>query len=272
MKEAQNMVDSIDQLENGTPGDLIITLKGVFSKSIKCTVQPSRDKERGWFHGVPRLSEDQKKDLSYFTTPDSKLVLVDGMTFDLRDEVQKANWEWVKHSNMVAMSYDECQRSSQAQFYVHISGREAREANKISDFKYKAMKYIMEDSPTNYENRALILDNDLAGESPEEIKKILVDIATRQPLRVIAAYEAKNLNIKLLYLQAVQRNIIKKEEGMMLFGSTILGMNMEGALAFLQTKDHFKILEMLEKEVEVSVALMSESNPGKPKKNYNFNK
>jgi hypothetical protein len=173
---------------------------------------------------------------------------------------------------MVAMSYDECQKSRQAQFYVHIAGREAREQNKISDFKYKAMKHIMEDSPVNYENRALILDNDLSGESPEEIKKILLDIAARQPLRIIAAYEAKNLNIKLLYLQAMQRNILEQKEGMILFGSNILGVNMEGALAYLQTKEHNKILELLEKEVETSVALMAESNPGKAKKAYNFNK
>jgi hypothetical protein len=260
----------LEQLENGTAKDKVITLKSVF-KNGKYTVQPAKDLVKNWFHGIPRLSEDQKRNLDYFTTPDSKLTLVDGIEFDLNDEVGQANWKWVKHLPCVAMSFEACQKTPSAQFYVHIAGREARESNKNSELKYKAIKYIMEDSPVNYENRALILDNDLTGESPEEIKNILIGIAERQPLRVIAAYEAKNFNIKLLYLKAKAKGLIKSQDGMILFGSNILGVNMEGALAFLQTKEHEQILKLLETEYEVSNSLTAEENKS-DKKLFNFNK
>jgi hypothetical protein len=268
-----------EQLENGTSSDKLIVLKSVF-KNGKYTVQPAKDLVKNWFHGVPRLSEDEKKKLDYFTTPDSKLILIDGMEFDLNDPVAVENWKWVKHLPCVAMSFEEAQKTPSAQFYVYIAGREAREANKNSDLKFKAIRYIMEDSPVNYENRALILDNDLAGESPEEIKKILIEIAERQPTRVIAAYEAKNLSIKLLYLKARQKGIVKSQDGMILFGSNVLGVNQEGALAFLQTKEHSQILDLLEKEVEISNSLELSSKTedfketksnNKDNKNFNWN-
>lgn len=136
----KELTTNIDQIENGTVTDKVITLKSVF-KAGKFTVQPAKDLVKNWFHGVPRLSEDEKKNMPYWTTPDSKLVLVDNMEFDLNDEIHAANWKWVKHLPCVAMSFEEAQRTPSAQFYVYIAGREAREANKTSDLKYKAVKY-----------------------------------------------------------------------------------------------------------------------------------
>jgi len=267
---SKELSTTIDQIENGTAADKIITLKSVF-KAGKFTVQPAKDPTKNWFHGVPRLSEDEKKNLNYWTSPDSKLVLQDNYEFDLNDEIHAANWKWVKHLPCIAMSFEEAQKTPSAQFYVYIAGREAREANKTSDLKYNAIKYIMEDSPVNYENRALILGSDLAGESPEEIKKILIEIAERQPTRVIHAYEAKNLSIKLLYLRAKQKGIIKMQDGMILFGSNVLGVNEEGALASLQSTDHKEMLKLLGDEVETSLRLESDET-GKSKKSWNFNK
>jgi len=250
----------------------IITLKSVF-KNGKYTVQPARDKTKNWYHGVPRLSEDQKRNLEYWAEPNSKLVLEDNFKFDLNDPIAEANWEWVKHLPCVAMSFEECQKTPSAQFYVFIAGREAVKTNQIHDIKFKAIKYIMEDSPVNYENRALMLDNDLVGESPEEIKNVLLGIAERQPLRVIAAYEAKNSHIKLLYLKAKEKNIIELKDGVVLFGSHILGVNQEGALAFLQTKEHEQILKLLEKEVEIRLSLEAEnSGSASNKQKFNFQK
>jgi len=249
----------------------VIVLKSVY-KNGKYTVQPAKDPVKNWFHGVPRLSEDQKRNLEFWTTPESKLTLVDGMEFDLNDEIQSANWEWVKHLPCVSMSFDECQKTPSAQFYVHIAGREAREANKTSDLKFKAMKYIMEDSPVEYENRALLLDNDLTGESPEEIKTVLLGIAERQPTRIIAAYEAKNANIKLLYIKAKQKGILEIKDGVILFGSYILGVNQESAIAFLQTKEHEQILKLLEKDVEVHINLEAQNATNSKSKQFNFSK
>jgi len=247
----------------------IIVLKSVF-KNGKYTVQPAKDPKTNWFHGIKRLSEDQKRNLKFWTSPDSKLTLVDGIEFDLNDEIQAANWEWVKHLPCVAMDFDSCQKTPSAQFYVHIAGREAREANKATDLKFRAMKYIMEDSPSEYENRALLLDNDLTGESPEEIKTVLLGIAERQPTRIIAAYEAKNSNIKLLYIKAKQRNIIEQKDGVITFGSYILGVNQDSAIAFLQAKEHDQILKLLEKDVEVHIDLEGASSS--KSKQYNFSK
>ena len=261
---------TLEQLEEGTPTDKIIILKSVF-KNGKYTVQPAKNPDKNWFHGVPRLSEDQKKTLDYYVTPESKITLVDGITFDLSDEVQAANWNWVKHCATVCDSFEEVQRTPGAQFYVFMAGREARVANKVSDLKYRAQKHIMEDSPLNYENRALVLDSDLTGESPEEIKQFLLGIAEKQPVRIIAAYEAKDLSIKLLFIRAEKAGSIIQRDGMYLFGNTILGTSRDASIALLRTKENNEILSLLEQEVKNKLILDAESSSSKPK-TYNFNK
>ena len=72
---------SLEQLEQGTPTDKVIRLKSVY-KIGKTTMQPVAD-GHGWYKGIPRLSEDDKKALKYWAEPTSKFTIKDGTTFDL---------------------------------------------------------------------------------------------------------------------------------------------------------------------------------------------
>ena len=72
-----------------------------FFKTGKTTVQPVKD-GMGWYLGVPRLSEEDKRKLTHWAEPESKFVLKDGVTFDLTDNAQKITWDWVKHSPCIA--------------------------------------------------------------------------------------------------------------------------------------------------------------------------
>lgn len=268
MKELLNL----EQREEGSTSDRVIILKSVFAnKGSRFTVQPAKDPVKNWFLGIPRLSEDQKKTLEYFATPESKLVLTDGYKFDLNDPIQKANWDWVKHCACVCDSFDAAQRTPNAQFYVHIPGREARQSNDEATLRYRAVKHVMEDSPSHYENRALLLDRDMSGESPDEVKQFLLETAERTPRKIIAAYEAKDLGIKLLVIRAEQKGILVKKDGVVTFGPHILGVSIDSAIAFLRSPEHKTILDLLSKDVENSLEIEAETT-GKEKKSYNFNK
>lgn len=191
----------VDQLANGTSTDKVITLKSVY-KNGKHTVQPAYDPSISWFAGVDRISEDEKKNLEYFVTVsndpakahlNTKLVLKDGMEFDLANStVDRINWAWVRHLPCIAMSFEEAQRGK-ALFYVHIEGREAEKDNKKTELAFEALKHVMEDPTTNYENRALLLGQDMTGETPANVKKFLLEQCKKNPEKVLSVYRSKTM-------------------------------------------------------------------------------
>ena len=238
-----------DQLQNGTTADRVIELKAVFK--TKHLVNPAFDRKLNWYAGIPRLSDEDKRSMKFFTTPESKLMLEDGLTFDLNDEVDTANWEWVKHLPIVASSFEDAQQSKVAQFYVHIEGKESRKKNASSELVFKAMKYVLEGSPVNYENRTLLLGFDMEGEAPETVKEFLLEQASdkRTAKKIRRIYTSNSVSIQLLYLKAKKENIIVSgDNGIIKFGVQVLGMNDDSAIAFLQMKENKELVSLIERD------------------------
>jgi hypothetical protein len=244
----------IDQLENGTSRDKIIIIKSVF-KTGKHTIQPSFDTSINWWAGVERLSEEDKRSRTYYVTVgeqgdrsklNTKITLRDGLVFDLNNDVDRINWNWVKHSPVLAMSFSDAQQSK-ATFYVHIEGREAQAKNNLVERKFKAMEMVMKDSPTNYENRALLLGMDMTNEHPEVIKDYLLETANKNPDQMLRIYRDKSMRINLLFVTAKKQGKITFSNDVYRYGSTILGTTEESCIAYLQ--DNRDILDLLDRDV-----------------------
>jgi hypothetical protein len=264
----------IDQFANGTSDTKIITIKSVY-KTGKQTIQPAYDPTTNWYAGVARLSEEQKKGLTYFVRVgetgensrfNTKLVLKDGYEFNLNKEVDKINWEWAKHCKEIALSLEDAQKGK-ALFYVHIEGRESASRNSRSELAYEAMTHVMKDMPSNYVNRALLLGMDMALEHPETVKEYLLDVAKNTPEKIIRVYRDKGMKINLLFVKAKQKNIITTggPDNVIKFDHIILGTTEEGCIAYL--KENKDILELLERRVNPeyfaeSTVKKSEENTG----------
>ncbi len=269
-------------------GKAIIELKGS-SKTSKHTVQPAWDSTISWWAGVPRLSEDDKKKLDFWIDEKTKIVLKDGITFDLSKPIDAANWKWIRYCKIVAASIDDLLDTPEAMFYVHIEDREAKQKNTRSMNKFEAQKFVIEDSIENYASRCLLLGMDFEGESPEVMREYLLEKALESPAEIKRIYTSKNLSIHLLYLTARKKGLIIESRGVMMYDHHILGVNDEAAIAYLQDPDSKGIVELLERAAnpdyfsnEVTkkekVELVTENAEGEeeeakePKKNYGFQK
>jgi hypothetical protein len=246
----------IRQFEQGTSSNKIIEIRSVF-KDGKHTVQPAFDTKSGWYAGVDRISEEEKKTRKYYITVgavkdearhNTKLKLENGYVFDLNKEIDAINWKWVQHLPCIAMSFDEAQMGK-ALFYVHIEGKEAEATNKRTEAKYEAMKLVMDDATTNYENRALLMGMDMESEAPAVIKEFLLDTANKNPSEIIRVYRGKDMKIKLLYVQAVKKGtvVVNPDDNVVKFGGTILGYSEESAVAYL--KENEDLLDLLTRDV-----------------------
>jgi hypothetical protein len=251
------METTIEQLENGTVADRVIEIKAVY-KTTKQTVQPAFDPKTKWWAGVERLSEEQKKERDYYvvvgeTTSDrvhlnTKITLKDGLIFDLNNPVDRVNWDWVKACPQVAMSFAEAQ-SSKALFYVHIEGRESEMRTRTVEKRHEAVKLVLEDPTTNYVNRALLLNMDMEGEQPSVIKDFLLETAEKTPEKIFRIYRDKAMKIHLLYLKGKKMGLVKTDprDNVVTYGTTILGISDDSAIAYLQSNED--ILMLLEREV-----------------------
>lgn len=247
----------IDQLANGTSSNKVIEIKSIY-KSGKHTVQPAFDPKTGWYAGVERLSDEQKKTRQYYVNVgltkeearhNTKIVLKSGDSFDLNNPIDAINWEWLKHLPCIAMSYEEAQQGK-ALFYVHIEGREAELANTRTEGWLEAMNLVNDDPSTNYVNRALLLGFDMEGEETASIKEFLFATAKESPKKIFRIYRDKSMQIYLLFAKAKKAGHIVKDEvnGVFRYGSNILGVSEEASIAFLQQEEG--ILELLERDTK----------------------
>ena len=244
----QTMLKTLDQLEKGTPSNQVIRLKSVF-KQGKTTVQPVRD-STGWYKGVERLSEDQKKSRTHWAEPESKYVLKDGTTFDLAKEDMRITWEWVRHSPCVCETYEEVQMTPGAEFYVYREGQEAEKSLSRKELKFRAQELVMKDNSSNYPLRTKLLGVNMDAEHLNVLKDYLLGEAEKEPQRVISIYESHDLSFRLLLLKAMDKNIIQidSQSGIYTYGNTVLGMTEDSAIHWMQDSSNKNLVTLLEQE------------------------
>jgi len=244
-----SMINNIEQLENGTVTDKIIEIKSIY-KNGKTTVQPVRDPLSGWYKGVPRLSENDKRELKFWAEPDSKFILKEGVTLDLNREDHKVIWDWIKYQPCLAMSYDECQMRPEAEFYVHLKHKEALKSVSRKKIKYKAMEYISNDSPSNYPLRVKLLGLNMDGEDPIVIEDFLLERAESEPETIIKLYEDKNISLRMLLLEAVEkRKIIIEPSGAYRYGTIFMGMSEDSVIDWMSASENASVVKLLEEDV-----------------------
>jgi hypothetical protein len=229
----------------------VITLKSVYSKDRKLVVMPVWNERTRWYEGIPRLSEEDKRGLSFWTDPESKLTVKHNTTFDLSDETDKSNWAWVKHSTDIAMSFEECQKSKTALFYVDNEEIEAQKSLDMDEILFEAMQHVKSDKNDRLADRARILGFEMEGDSPVTIRAFLNKMARdpKSAKQVIEAYTSDSVAIQLLFLKARDKDVIKTERGAFMYGSTPLGITEESVIAFLQDPAHREVVLEIEKQL-----------------------
>jgi hypothetical protein len=229
----------------------IITLKSLFSKERKVHAQPAKDKRTNWYKGVARVSEDEKKKLSNWVDPEVTLLITHNMQLDLNDKRDKLNWDWLQHLPDIADSFEAAQMSRTALFYVDNVSREAKKSIAKDELVFNAMRYVMDDKPSNYATRARLLGFNMEGEDAIVIKEFLLKLAKdiKNSAKVISAYESNETTVHLIFIKATDKDVIKLTNGAYMFGNVVLGITVDSVLSFLKDPTNRVVLDELHKEL-----------------------
>ena len=210
------------------------------------------------------LSEDDITKMSngeaHYIAADHVFEIVDGTSFDLDDVIDKAKWEAIEYCNWIAK--DRFQRDSDgnlivdggarkygiADLYVERPGELTKVKMDKKQFVYRALSYIYEDSESERIKKCRVLGRNLGNAIPADILDYLVEIAEKTPKRIIELYEGEDWKMHLFILDAVDRGVIRRSDGIYKYDDKMLGGSLESTITFLRDIRFKKLLDSIKRE------------------------
>ena len=210
------------------------------------------------------LSEDDidrmNRGEAHFIPADAVFEIVDGTRFDLDDPIDAAKWAAIEHCNWIAK--DRFQRDAEGNLVIDGNARKYGVADlyverpgEITKFKmdkkqivFKAMQYIYEDSEAERIKKCRVLGRNLSTAIPADILDYLIEIAERDPRKIINLYEGEDWKMQLFILDAIDRGVIRKADGIYKYDDKMLGGSMEATVTFLRDIRYKKLLDSIKRE------------------------
>lgn len=210
------------------------------------------------------MSEDEVKNMNaglvHYVAANHVFEIVDGTRFDLDDIVDKANWEAIEHCNWIAK--DRFQRDAEGNLIIDGNARKYGVADlfverpgELTTFKmskkqlvFRASQYIYEDSEQDRIKKCRVLGRNLSNAIPADILDFLIEKAEKDPKKIIELYEGEDWKMHLFILDAIDRGVIRRADGIYKYDDKMLGGSLEATITFLKDFRFKKILDSIKRE------------------------
>lgn len=210
------------------------------------------------------LSEDDidqmSRGLKHFVPADHVFAIVDGTVFDLDDLIDRTNWQAIEYCNWIAKDRYErdsagnliidggARRYGVADLYVERPGEIAKAKVDKKFLIHRACDYVYNDSEIDRIKKCRVLGRNLSNAIPADILDFLIDKAEKDPKQIIDLYEGEDWKKQLFILDAIDRGVIRKSEGIYKYDDKMLGATMEATVAFLKDLRYKAILDSIKRE------------------------
>ncbi len=260
----------------------IIVLKSVYGKApgMEITIEPCKDPKTGRYPSCVRqvnsagdmlLSEDDIKQFSdgtaVFIPVNEQIKVKNGTTFNLSDPMQKAQWECIKNSKLIAKSRDERDekgvllidgaktvvdqlnnpkgRYGTAELYIECPGKTSKLKNDIKKLIHEAQSLIFEDDLAHQIMICKLFDKNMERVNPSDITDFLLTKAEKEPQTIIKYYKSEESAVRLLIIVALERKVITKNSDGLYYGEIRLGANRELASDFLSNPKNQPLMSQI---------------------------
>lgn len=209
------------------------------------------------------LSEAERNDPNsiYYIPEDADIIVTEGTTFNLDDPLENNKWLAIKDSVLIAPTRDakdengnliidgDKYKYGQAEIWVDIPGEESEKTVKRKQLITKAWTYIENDSVDGRLTKCKLLGKNLRNAPASDVQAYLYDEADKNPLKVIDLYTNGDTALKLLIIDAKERNVIHKKDGLYVYGESVLGATDDALMMYLKTATNKKLLDLIKREV-----------------------
>lgn len=246
-----------------------ITLRSAFGKVKSVWFNPVKDKNGMYppFVKEVRMNSNgesemilSEKDLNNperagFIPADMEILVEDGTTFNLDNILERHKWEAIKNSELIVEergARDEKgnlvidgdkNRYGRAEFWVEKPGEESARRIKRIQLITKANNFIEQDSAEGRVTKVKLLGKRMYNAPDSDIQDFLYQKAEANPNLIIDLYTGQDQQLRLLFIEATDKNIIKKVSGIFMYGDVRLGVNDEAVIFFFKDPANKQILD-----------------------------
>jgi hypothetical protein len=207
------------------------------------------------------LSEKDKASNEVLLGEDFIVEVTDGTIFNLDKPMDKAKWEAIKHSPLIAPSREARDsdgnllidgsktKYGKAVLYVEIPGRDTKLKNQKQRLIIKAQSHVIESSLEDKITKCKLLGKDMRNAYESDIEDYLLEYAKKAPNKIIDLYTGSDTELRMLFIDACNKAIIRKKDGVYMYGDTIgLGVTDDACIIFMKEKQNQKVVELIKKE------------------------
>lgn len=256
-----------------TDGNYII-LRSVFGKvGQKYFLNPARDPNTNRFpdcvkrvdsKGDMILTDAERNSGQIFIPEDNLIEIEDGKVFNLDDPYDKALWESIQHSRIIALARDARDKSGNliidgspkrygsAELYVERPGVEIKKRNSRKKLINVAESLIFNSSLDDQVKLARLLGKNMKGAPAPDVEDWLLQKAAKDPQLVIDMKQGDDSIYRMLFLDATDKYIITTKNKLYVYGHgedvIVLGPTDDAAIAWLKNPNHKRIVDMIKKE------------------------
>jgi len=208
------------------------------------------------------LSEAERNspERDYFIPEDMDIVVTEGTTFDLDNPYEKNLWDAIKDSELIAPTRDSRDangdliidgnkyRYGRAELYVDIPGEQSKQSVAKRMQIRKAWTYIEEDSVDGRLTKCKLLGKNLRNAPASDVQEYLYTEAEKHPEKIIDLYTNGDTALRLLCIDAKEKNVVRKVGGLFTYGESVLGATDDAMILFFKTPANKGILDLIKKE------------------------
>lgn len=278
------MAKKVNEVKDGDLKSNIVVLRSVFGKvGQKYFIQPQKNKNGRYPSCVKRVDSqgdiiltnaelelESRGEAAYI--PETALfVIEDGKTFNLDDVVEAAEWEAIKNCDLIAPDRfakndkgeylidgtidpkSKRPRYGTAELYVDRPGFESQRRVTRRKLIVEASNYIMNDE-RGYEGRLLVakvLGRDMKNQPNADVEDFLLSIAEKTPEKIINCYTGGDIQLRMLFIEAKEKGVIRKKNGLYLFGeddNVTLGATDSAVIEWMKASKNQKTLSLIRKD------------------------
>ena len=277
------MAKKTKEIQNGDVKSNIVTLRSAWGKvGQKYYIEPQRDPKTGRFPScvkrvnsqgdiilTPEELDKESKGEAAYIKEDKVFIIQDGTTFNLDNIYEAAEWEAIKHCDLIAPDRfaknengdylidgttnprNPRPRYGTAELYVERPGVDSQRRVTHKKLQIQAANFIINDE-RGYDGRLLVakvLGRKLSNQPNSDVEDYLLSIADKTPEKIIDCYTGGDMNLRMLFIEAKEKHVIIKRNGLYMYGDdVILGANDSAVINWMKEPKNSKILAMLRKD------------------------
>lgn len=251
-----------------------IILRSVYGKvGQKYTLQPCKDRVTGQYpdcvkyvdsKGDMIMTDAERNSGKVYIPENFSITFESGKEFNLDNPIERAQWEAIKNCSLIAKTIDQKDKNgnyvlsrqsgikySAAELYVERPGYET--SKKVSRIEkiHTAETYVFND-PEGADGRlkmARLLGRNLRNAPDADIKEYLLDIASKDPDKIINLYTGEDLVLRVLFMDAKDKDVIYSKNRVYIYGDGIpLGGTIDAVLAWMRDPRNSKMLALIKRD------------------------